>query len=305
MPRSSRPVAVAALLTVLASAQSPVIVPNGYAATEAANENGFPWDRNWESMHIQFVHDSVNFTNQSISGPILIQAIAYRADDTTASWSGGSWPNVHIEMATCPTDYTAVASTFALNLDLDRSIVHDGPVNVLPGTGNGIGVPGPIYVRIPLLTPFFYDPSAGKDIVVDIQLDGTGWSGQSTSSDYADTFGPFIPLCSRIWNPNSADAPSGYVDVDYGPVCEFTYVTAPALYAHFGVTVNSAPSPMTVNFVDLTYTDDPGGVVAWAWDFENDGTIDSTAQNPTHTFASCGTYDVALTAFDSTHPPHT
>ena len=39
---------------------------------------------------------------------------------------------------------------------------------------------------------------------------------------------------------------------------------------------------------------------AWAWDFQNDGTSDSTLQNPVHTFTSVGTYQVNLTVTNAT-----
>ncbi len=32
-----------------------------------------------------------------------------------------------------------------------------------------------------------------------------------------------------------------------------------------------------------------------AWDFENDGVVDSTEQSPVHTYSSVGTYTVNLT----------
>jgi len=40
-----------------------------------------------------------------------------------------------------------------------------------------------------------------------------------------------------------------------------------------------------------------GDIIGWAWDFENDGIIDSTEQNPTHTYNSDGVYSVTLTIF--------
>jgi PKD repeat protein len=49
-------------------------------------------------------------------------------------------------------------------------------------------------------------------------------------------------------------------------------------------------APLAVRF-----TDDSTGATAWAWDFDNDGTIDSTVQNPAHTYATTGTSTVKLT----------
>ena len=70
-----------------------------------------------------------------------------------------------------------------------------------------------------------------------------------------------------------------------------------------GGTANSPPSAsftescadLTCDFTD-TSTDSDGSVVSWDWDF-GDGNS-STAQNPSHTFGSDGTYTVTLTVTD-------
>ena len=38
-----------------------------------------------------------------------------------------------------------------------------------------------------------------------------------------------------------------------------------------------------------------GYITSWAWDFDNNGTVDSTEQNPTHIYTNPGTYTVKLT----------
>lgn len=60
--------------------------------------------------------------------------------------------------------------------------------------------------------------------------------------------------------------------------------------ANFTATPISGDAPLTV-----TFTDSSVNATAWAWDFENDGTVDSTEQNATHTYTSPGTYSVNLT----------
>ncbi len=47
-----------------------------------------------------------------------------------------------------------------------------------------------------------------------------------------------------------------------------------------------------IQFNDLSI----GEPTSWEWDFNDDGTIDATEQNPTFTFTSAGTYTVTLTA---------
>jgi len=61
--------------------------------------------------------------------------------------------------------------------------------------------------------------------------------------------------------------------------------------AGFSVNVTSGTAPLAVQFTDQS----TGQVTSWAWDFENDGIIDSTEQNPTYTYTSQGTYTVNLT----------
>jgi PKD repeat protein len=62
--------------------------------------------------------------------------------------------------------------------------------------------------------------------------------------------------------------------------------------ADFSADVTSGAAPLTVQFTDLS-TNSP---TSWAWDFDGDGTVDSTEQNPSHDFDAEGTYTVSLTA---------
>ena len=62
--------------------------------------------------------------------------------------------------------------------------------------------------------------------------------------------------------------------------------------ADFTATPTGGSEPLTVDFTDNSTSYD--GISAWEWDFNNDGTVDSTAQNPTHTYIGDGTYSVTL-----------
>ncbi len=70
----------------------------------------------------------------------------------------------------------------------------------------------------------------------------------------------------------------------------YVHVTPPpAPVAAFSGTPTSGCAPLEVTFTD----ESTGDITDWAWDF-GDGNTD-TAQNPVHTYAAPGTYDVALT----------
>jgi len=70
-------------------------------------------------------------------------------------------------------------------------------------------------------------------------------------------------------------------------------VVAPA--AAFTADKTSGNAPLSVQFTDQS-TNEPA---SWAWDFNNDDTVDSTQQNPAYTFNTAGTYTVKLTATNS------
>ncbi len=61
--------------------------------------------------------------------------------------------------------------------------------------------------------------------------------------------------------------------------------------AAFSATPVSGNAPLTVLFTDAS----TGTITGYAWDFNNDGTPDSTAQNPSYQYITAGTYTVNLT----------
>jgi PKD repeat protein len=85
-----------------------------------------------------------------------------------------------------------------------------------------------------------------------------------------------------------------------GGLTKFNYisVSSPPVVVDFTSDKTSGPKPLTVQFTDASV----GSPTAWAWDFDNNGTTDSTAQNPSYTYVNAGTYSVKLTATFATGP---
>jgi PKD repeat protein len=73
-------------------------------------------------------------------------------------------------------------------------------------------------------------------------------------------------------------------------------VAAPAAapVANFSASPTSGTAPLAV-----TFTNSSTNATSYSWDFNGDGTTDSTAQNPSYTYAAAGTYTVKLTATGS------
>ncbi|MEO0446352.1 MAG: ThuA domain-containing protein, partial [Verrucomicrobiota bacterium] len=62
--------------------------------------------------------------------------------------------------------------------------------------------------------------------------------------------------------------------------------------------VTSGGSPLTVQFSSAGSFDPDGGTITYEWDFDGDGTVDSTAENPSFTYTIPGTYTAVLTVTD-------
>ncbi|WP_011308635.1 PKD domain-containing protein [Methanosarcina barkeri] len=115
----------------------------------------------------------------------------------------------------------------------------------------------------------YYDQYNGTD------ADGNG-VGDTSYTVGSDT--DYAPLIATIEN--------------YGNIT----VAAPQLpVADFTSNVTSGSAPLSVNFTDLS-TNSP---TSWTWDFDNDGVVDNTDQNPTYTFTAAGNYTVNLTVTNS------
>jgi PKD repeat protein len=113
------------------------------------------------------------------------------------------------------------------------------------------------------------------------------------------------PTAIHMWIAQEVSYPqqyylvAGYIDSygDVGYIMNGTEIFPPppqppipmSIHAAFTYTVDGC----VVYFTDKSY----GGAVQWIWNFgDNYG---STSQNPTHKYASSGTYTVSLTVFDA------
>jgi PKD repeat protein len=99
----------------------------------------------------------------------------------------------------------------------------------------------------------------------------------SAGDDMTDTWVCFGDSSVQIRSPLAPNGPISGGNIP--PSANFSYVT----------------NLLQVTFTDLS-TDSDGTIVSWDWDFGDGNT--STAQNPVHTFAANGTYQVTLTVTD-------
>jgi PKD repeat protein len=153
--------------------------------------------------------------------------------------------------------------------------------------GAGPSVPGSAFTAMPTTlstgqTVVFTDTSTGGPTAWSWDFDGNGTTDstiQNPSFTY-NTAGSF-QACLVAGNAAGFDAT---------PFCVAINVSSPGTVDFVGAPPLTGNGTLTVQFTDQS----TAGGTAWAWDFDNNGTVDDTTQNPSHTF-STGVYDVKLT----------
>lgn len=89
----------------------------------------------------------------------------------------------------------------------------------------------------------------------------------------------FISALSCISLADSTLQITGIIEPAHGPVANFTGFPL------------SGTAPLIVRFTDRS----EGQVTSWAWDFDNDGRVDSRVRNPVTVYRNPGIYSVRLT----------
>ena len=69
------------------------------------------------------------------------------------------------------------------------------------------------------------------------------------------------------------------------------------LYPYITADIVSGSAPLLVNFMDISVSNDEDPIIAWEWDFNSDGIIDSEEQNPFWIFTEDENYDVTITVY--------
>ena len=95
----------------------------------------------------------------------------------------------------------------------------------------------------------------------------------------------------NVGNYTVSLAVSGPEGSDTEVKIDFIEVTPHPGLANFIAEPTYGDGATTVQFTDMS----TGNVTGWAWDFESDGIVDSTEQNPTHTYTEKRRYSVTLT----------
>lgn len=164
--------------------------------------------------------------------------------------------------------------------------------------------PGPIIVPPPLFADFSgYNVCLGSPIQFEDKTvggytpysswqwnfgDGSTYSGKTPPPHTYSSAGKYTVTLTVTDRMGIISSKSRDFYVWAHPVADFTY----SQQCGFEIQFNDASTATATAGITPT-------ISQWSWDFNNDGTADSSSQNPKYTFTAAGTYPVKLTITDS------
>jgi gliding motility-associated-like protein len=140
----------------------------------------------------------------------------------------------------------------------------------------------------------------GDVVVFTDRTDGATPASTSWLWDFGDGSTSGLQNPTHVYANSNSSATTFYtvtLTVTGHNGCSVTSYSQP-IHINIRPTANFTPPPLscetkTVNFTD-TSTPGEGTISTWVWDF-GDNTANSALQNPTHTYATAGTYTAKLT----------
>ncbi|MEM7009725.1 MAG: hypothetical protein AAF462_11385, partial [Thermodesulfobacteriota bacterium] len=213
------------LFTPVAFAQIQIseVVPNSLTNVEGDTQSGLVFDC-LTAFRPSMRYQQVYLNSQIVDRPAEIISINFRPTEDQPTLTPMVIPQLQIDMSITQTDPGDLALTFADNLGPVVTTVYDGPYTVaFPSCGNG---PCPFDVKVPLQTPFMYDPSQGN-LIIDIRVPecidlGPGVFMDATDFNTSDS--------SKVFTSNtSVDDPQGDPNFlnDGGFVTQFEMILSP------------------------------------------------------------------------------
>ncbi|HEX6812916.1 MAG TPA: hypothetical protein VF384_14930 [Planctomycetota bacterium] len=211
---------------VAAASSQTIVVPQQAVGVEGPSTTGYPWSPGTlatGSIRSQYFYTRNAFLNQSVTFPILITQLSWRANGAVTG-GGSTFPSVEVKLSTATAGaITAPNATFATNHGPDVTTVFpSGPVTLLTVAGT---TPNTHICTMTLATPFPYDPNVG-DLCVDVSnQNATGIAG--LASDLFNTLGADG---ARVWDwtpgstamtPTSGNNQPGLaiaMEIGYSPV---------------------------------------------------------------------------------------
>ncbi len=219
---SLRILAAVSAFSLVAFAQLSQSLPNGFLNVDGPSSTPYVIN-NTGDMKWHWVYDSAQF---AANYQIIITEISVRAAAPANTVNAFSFANFGVTLASSNNNYgTATYNTnYAANMGTDATLVRSGPWTN-PGVPGAAGMPAATWIPLGLTQPFIFDPTLGKDLIVQITKCGTPttiWGPQmdgasaGTGLNGGNRYGTLNNCTSASWTfSNNEFVP--IIKIDYVP----------------------------------------------------------------------------------------
>jgi len=185
-----------------------VVVPEAQEFIEGDGNNGFPFNCSifTSSMRYQQVYLAPEV------GSGTITEVRFRQDGGGSAFGATLISGVTITLSSSSNGPDTLSATFATNIGADVTTVFSGGLTL--SSAASAAVPRPFDIVIPLQTPFYFDATAGKNLLLDVTIPTCPTTTQFDSEN------PSGDSVSRVF-AGSSGAASGTAD-SFGLVTQFT-----------------------------------------------------------------------------------
>ena len=229
----------------------------------------------------------VSFTGSNSTDDVNVVSYLWDFQDGSATSTAANpihtftVPNTYmVELTVEDDEGLSDTTTIAITVS---DVANEAPVAVASAT--------PLSGAVPLLVSFTGDGSTDDVAVVSYQWDfkdGTPISSEANPTHTFEITGTYVVELT-------VQDGEGLTDTTTISIVASTPGNDPPV-AVLSATPLNGEAPLEVNFTGSDSTDDIA-VTSYLWDF-NDGTPNSTAENPNHIFVNAGEYEVSLTVAD-------
>ncbi len=295
LSRYALAVAVMAAVGIPSVAQVNLEIPNG---TWPATSNVFPFGSTYSPSGFTYVLNVpasyLNLANRRLNDLAFVPA-------GTGTWSSSNVVFAVGHLATpqpCPFTFPGAGGS-TLGSFLDLTVIYNATTQGPLSFACTQDAWSPLGLAASGGTSFIWDGVHSIGILIMYQTSTlTGFTGGFRRSSGADPTRTY----TTSYQPGAV---ATTCNSTAGAYVRLSMLPSAGLYANFAAAPVAGHAPLTVSFTDGSLTDDPAGIQSWAWDFQNDGIVDATTQNPTFTYLTPGDYTVTLTVTDATHPSST
>lgn len=241
----------------------------------------------WYDASGNFLFDGNSYTTPALTGAVNYQVRSATANAVSnvgplnsATVGGGGFYN-----ATAYLNFSTTAATRIVSVWVNNQTAGSRTITVYDAVNGGGNIVDQVTVNVPV---------GPIRLTLNLEIPLAGTYSIGSSNLYRNNAGPTYPYTNGLVSITGSSAGTGFYyffydwEVEHLNLCLSNPVTVNVNVAEANFANNATAASLSVDFTDQSI-----GATSWLWNFGDGNT--ATQQNPTHVYATAGSYTVSLT----------